>query len=534
VTVSAYSAEFLQLQSAVAGRYSLEREIGRGGMGIVFLARDVSLDRPVAIKLLPPTLALRPELRDGFLREARMAARLSHPNIVTIFSVEEHEELVFFVMAYVRGETLTQRVVRTGPLPPAQAARTLQEVAWALGYAHGNGVVHRDVKPDNILLEQSSGRAMVADFGIALATTMSRPDGGGALVGTAQFVSPEQASGDHVDGRSDLYSLGVTAFYALTGRLLFDGPSPLAVVTKHLSETPPRLAELRPDLPRPLTEAVDRCLAKDPARRIATAEELAEYMAATGLSARDVPPPIRHFFRQGRSLAIGWLMAIALIVWFGRWVRIPPDPWSRITGLGLLLAFAVWPILFLMRSARRALRAGFTFDDVRSAAELEARLLAEESSVVYGRKAAADLATTKEDWLRFLAGPLGRGIFRLAATGLEVAPVTPPAPASAPTELLVGAEATHLFDRLPEEIKERVRHLPVVAECLWCRVEELRQLPESNLERARVMAALERLRIDLARFEGGDLRIEQLEASLREADRVWRVEPALTAGRETG
>ncbi|HET9274503.1 MAG TPA: serine/threonine-protein kinase [Gemmatimonadales bacterium] len=522
MTATAYSAEFLQLQTAVAGRYSLEREIGRGGMGIVFLARDVALDRPVAIKLLPPTLALRSDLRERFRREARLAARLSHPNIVTIFSVEEHQELVFFVMAYVRGETLAQRVQRAGPLPPSQAVRALQEVAWALGYAHGVGVVHRDVKPETILLEQASGRAMVADFGIALAAWGGRPDSLGEPAGTAQYMSPEQAAGEPVDGRSDIYSLGATGFFALTGRPLFEGASPYAVVALHLQQPPPRIHEVRPEVPPRLAEAIDRCLVKDPAQRIATAEELAEMLAATGLSAREVPAPIRHFFRQGRSLAIGWLMAIALIIWFGRWVRIPPDPVSRWSGIALLAAYAVWPLVFLLRSARRTLRAGFTFDDVRTAAALEARLIAEESSAVYGKPSPDDLANTKEDWLRYLAGPVGRGIFRLAGLGLHVTPVSPPAPATAATELLVGAEANHLFDLLPPEIKERVQDLPVVAEGLWCRIEELRELPESTAERSRVMAALERLRIDLARFEGGEIPVEVLEGSLREADRAWR------------
>jgi serine/threonine protein kinase len=178
------SREFLELQSAVAGRYTLEGELGRGGMGIVFLGRDVALDRPVALKLLPPYLAAQPEIRGRFLQEARVVARLSHPNIVTVFAAEEHGDLVFFVMAYVRGETVTQRVERAGPLPPAQATRLLQEVAWGLGYAHANGVVHRDVKPDNILIEQASGRAMVADFGVAFAADASRQTGAGQLIGT--------------------------------------------------------------------------------------------------------------------------------------------------------------------------------------------------------------------------------------------------------------------------------------------------------------------------------------------------------------
>ena len=158
---------FLDFQSALAGRYSLERELGRGGMGVVYLAREVRLDRPVAIKLLPPFQARDGALRERFLREARTAAKLSHPNIIPIFTVDEAGEFVFFAMAFVEGETLTQRVRERGPLPPAEAGRVLREVAWALAYAHSQGVVHRDVKPDNIILETATSRALVADFGIA-------------------------------------------------------------------------------------------------------------------------------------------------------------------------------------------------------------------------------------------------------------------------------------------------------------------------------------------------------------------------------
>src|SRR5438876_1444091 len=145
---------FLDFQSAVAGRYSLERELGRGGMGVVYLAREVRLDRPVAIKLLPPELAAQERLRERFLREARTAARLSHPYIVPIHAVDEIGGFVFYVMAYVGGETLAQRVASRGPLPPHDATRVLREVAWALAYAHSQGVVHRDIKPANILLER--------------------------------------------------------------------------------------------------------------------------------------------------------------------------------------------------------------------------------------------------------------------------------------------------------------------------------------------------------------------------------------------
>src|SRR5256885_10041143 len=154
-------ALFLAFQDAVAGTYSFQRELGRGGMGVVYLAREVRLDRSIAIKLLPPELAAIPKLRERFMREARMAARLSHPYIVPIHAVDEVGDFVFYVMAYVDGETLAQRVASRGPLSPGDTTRLMREVAWALAYAHAQGVVHRDVKPANILLERGSERAMV-------------------------------------------------------------------------------------------------------------------------------------------------------------------------------------------------------------------------------------------------------------------------------------------------------------------------------------------------------------------------------------
>src|SRR5690349_2489912 len=158
---------FLDFQGAVAGRYSLERELGRGGMGVVYLAREVRLDRPVAVKVLPPALAARPELRERFLREARTAAKLAHPNIVPIYRVDEAAEFVYLVMGYVEGGSLGDRLRERGTVPPAEVIRLVREVGWALAYAHARGVVHRDVKPDNILLDRETGRALVTDFGIA-------------------------------------------------------------------------------------------------------------------------------------------------------------------------------------------------------------------------------------------------------------------------------------------------------------------------------------------------------------------------------
>src|SRR5438876_1093196 len=230
---------FLDFQSAVAGRYSLERELGRGGMGVVYLAREVRLDRPVAIKLLPPELAAHDRLRDRFIREARTAARLSHPYIVPIHSVDEAGQFVFYVMAYVDGETLAQRVAAHGPLSPGETTRILREVAWALAYAHAQGVVHRDVKPANILLERGTARAMVTDFGIARLAHASGETAVGELLGTPEYMSPEQAAGESVDGRSDLYSLGVVGFFALSGTLPFTAPTTQAVLAQHLTKMAP-------------------------------------------------------------------------------------------------------------------------------------------------------------------------------------------------------------------------------------------------------------------------------------------------------
>jgi len=229
-------------------------------MGIVYCARDLRLERVVAIKLLPPQLADAAERRNRFVREARMAAQLSHPNIVPIHAVEEVGALVFFVMSYIDGETLGSRLRREGRLKPADAARILREVAWALAYAHRQALVHRDIKPDNILLERGSSRALVADFGIARVVAAAREgdSGEGRLVGTPEYMSPEQALGEPVDGRSDLYSLGVVGYYALSGRLPFTGATATAIIGQQISQPPPPLDAHT--APPQLITAIERCL----------------------------------------------------------------------------------------------------------------------------------------------------------------------------------------------------------------------------------------------------------------------------------
>src|SRR5215207_10569284 len=268
--------EFLDLQAALAGEYSLQRELGRGGMGIVYLARDVQLDRDVAIKVLPTHLARNAASRERFLREARTAAGLSHPHIVPIHRVGEAGGFVFFVMTYVPGTTLGERLRTRGPLPAADAMRMLREVAWALAYAHGRGVVHRDVKPDNILLEAGTGRALVTDFGIAHGGAHAGPSTEpGKLMGTAHFMSPEQTANEPVDGRSDIYALGVVGYLAISGRLPFESSSLPAWLLKQATEVPASVMRAAPGLPPALGAAIDRCLARDPEARFANGEALA-------------------------------------------------------------------------------------------------------------------------------------------------------------------------------------------------------------------------------------------------------------------
>jgi serine/threonine protein kinase len=252
--------------------YQLENELGRGGAGIVYRAFDTRLKRSVALKILPPDLAFRSDIRERFLREAETAASLNHPNIVPIFSVDERDGLAWFAMALVEGESLGDRVRKQGALPVNQARRLLREVADALAYAHGRGFVHRDIKPDNILIDRESGRAMVTDFGIARAMTDgdTRLTATGTAIGTPAYMSPEQCAGDRqLDGRSDLYSLGAVAYYMLTGQPPLDGPSTPAIMLKQVTERPVAMGRHRTDIPADLETVVMRLLEKDPANRFA-------------------------------------------------------------------------------------------------------------------------------------------------------------------------------------------------------------------------------------------------------------------------
>ena len=291
---ASFVQEFPALADALRGQFVVERELGRGGMGVVYLARELNLDRLVALKVLPAALATQPDTRERFLREARTAARLAHPNVVPVYRADEAGGTAFFAMAFVEGESVAERLRDRGPFPPVVAVPILRSVAWALAYAHARGVVHRDVKPENILLERATSRTLVTDFGIAHHATMSgesaRLTAAGHVLGTLHYMSPEQVNGERLDGRSDLYSLGVVAYQILSGRLPFGELPAAAVLVAHVTRPAPPLHEVAPNVPASLAAVVDRCLAKNPEDRYPTGEALAD---ALEQALAEAPAPLR-------------------------------------------------------------------------------------------------------------------------------------------------------------------------------------------------------------------------------------------------
>jgi serine/threonine-protein kinase len=503
---------FLSFQEAVAGRYSLERELGRGGMGVVYLAREVRLDRPVAIKVLPPARASQPTLRERFLREARTAAKLSHPNIIPIHAVDEAQGFVFFAMAYVDGETITDRVAARGPLPPTEGARVLREVAWALAYAHGQGVIHRDVKPDNIMLEAASGRVLVADFGIADLVRGAAGLSGGEVIGTPEFMSPEQALGEELDPRSDLYALGVTAFFVFTGRLPFEAASATEVLAKQVTAPPPSVGDVASGIPRRLAQLVERCLAKDRAERPASAAAVAERLGQTLDRKKELPLALRAFVKHDSRFGGAGIMLypfglLFASVWTGVLTGVTGGMAAFVAGL------TVVPLAILVARVRRLLRSGFDHGDLVLGFKAELEQQTEERGFGIGPGAtgvervlrlgalagavtmtAGILVGIDSDlaWLfavglvtmvgsgfgalillqrrsdvdtdvygRFWRGPLGRWLFG-AARVLTPARSLPAPLTHRPTELSLGMAADKLYADLPKETQHQLRDLPDV------------------------------------------------------------------------
>src|SRR5918999_6615218 len=269
------------LESITVGdRYTVDRELGRGGMAVVYLARDRKHDRPVAIKVLRPEIVAG-EFAQRFLREIQIQARLQHPHILPLLdsgTTEDASPRSFYVMPYVDGETLRQRLTREGPLPQAEAIRLVRETGEALHYAHGEGLIHRDVKPENVLLSQ--GHALVADFGIARAAGLAageRLTRSGLSIGTPAYMSPEQAQGETVDARADQYSLACVLYELLAGQPPFTGPHALAVLSRQVLDPVPSLTTLRPGVPGSVRLAIERALSKVPADRFGS---VLEFLAA--------------------------------------------------------------------------------------------------------------------------------------------------------------------------------------------------------------------------------------------------------------
>ena len=264
-----------RLQRIIEGKYRLERLLGKGGMGQVFLAHDLTLEREVAIKVLPPDVAQDDQVVRRFQQEAKTAAKLDHPNIIPIYRVESEGGLNYFVMKYISGTSLEDLLDKKEPLPVPEIQRILWEAACALGHAHQRGVVHRDVKPANIMFDHD-GRVMLTDFGISKALQAATGlTATGMIIGTPHYMAPEQGKGGAVDGRADQYSLGVVGYRMITAELPFSGDSVHTIIYKHIYEEPPLASTKRPGIPASLTMAISRALVKEPDQRFPTMEDFA-------------------------------------------------------------------------------------------------------------------------------------------------------------------------------------------------------------------------------------------------------------------
>ncbi|MDB4912454.1 MAG: hypothetical protein JWM95_98 [Gemmatimonadetes bacterium] len=508
---------FLAFQRAVIGRYSLERELGRGGMGVVYLAREVRLDRQVAIKLLPPEFADKADLRDRFMREARTAARLSHPYIVPIHAVEEIGGFVFIVMSYVDGGTLAQRVSSHGPMPAHDVTRIMREVAWALAYAHAQGVIHRDIKPANILLEQGTGRAMVTDFGIARLTESDGDTAVGMVLGTPEFMSPEQAAAEQLDGRSDLYALGIVAYYALTGTLPFTAPSAHAVLALQLTRAPVPVSVAARGAPRALADAIDKCLEKNPSGRFINGEALADALELGKEKREEIPVPVRVFLDRRRMAMLIAPIGVTFSAGAGVVASLARNGvagWPYIAGAAGFAVAVGLPLGILIVRLRRLLRLGYGREDIISGLRRSFERAREEFQYEYGmvptvREKAFRIAgmggigigavalggaalggavmpalvpigfaglylgiiataisakwrrlrrADSSVWLRFWSGKLGEKLVGLASMNLGQRAV----PADRPTELAIAMSAEAMFGTLPRPVRDSLGDVPAV------------------------------------------------------------------------
>ncbi len=563
--------EFLALQAQVAGRYSLDRELGRGGMGIVYLAREVALDRLVAIKLLPPALAADARLRDRFLREARTAAQLSHPHIVSIYAVESLDQLVFFVMEYVPGETLGERIRRLGALPLNEALRVMQEVSWAIAHAHARGVVHRDIKPDNILLEAGSDRALVTDFGIAAFGEVNAPSG--AAMGTMHYMSPEQAFGAPPNVRGDVYALGVTSFAALAGRRPYEGAEGMAVIAQQAGSDAPAIRTLVPALSPSAAAVVDRALAREPDARWASVEEFASALQSARSLAPPLPLPLRKLVRdalenskQLSTVAGGTASAAAAAALIDMFAR---DSFFGFESALFMLVAALGAGLTLMllagqlRSVRAIGSRGYTRDAaLRAVQHLDAEdeavapppsgrlgglwdrrvavngigvsitaasifgaanidsplaivcILAALSMPVVTVRRLMELHGAKGSWWgRLFRSRIGHRVWKLATLGLNRVRSAPSS--GEPTAMVLGDAVHTLYNTLPTQERQLLAYVPALIDRLSARA-----LDHADAQRVDAIMALETLRLDLLKLRAGQIAADGMTADLEQLREV--------------
>lgn len=362
----------LRLQSALLGRYAIERELGRGGMGTVWLARDRHLDRPVAIKVLHDHLAGRPEERERFLREARTAARLAHPHIVPIYTVVAEPDVTAIVMALIDGETLGARIRRRGPLAPDEAERVIREIAWALAYAHQSGVVHRDLTLENVLLERGTDRALLADFGLAAERESADAE---VVIGTPGFLAPEVIRGEPATPASDLYALGVVGFTACAGRPPFAAETTGELLARHLVQPAPDLAGAARNTSPRLCRAVAACLAKDADDRPGDATAFLGLLERAPEPVAIAPPLVEWFTRwqRFRTIYAVAIPVLAMETWVLIWGYFASGMRQLVSAAAIsaALVFTVLPIVAHLVAEAIALRRlharGFGIADIRAA-----------------------------------------------------------------------------------------------------------------------------------------------------------------------
>ncbi len=542
ITLSSDAELRARVDRALAAHYEIDREIGRGGMGIVYRARDRRLKRVVAVKLLPPELAFREEIRTRFLREAETAAQLSHPHIVPIYSVDERDGLVFFVMACVDGLTLARALHETGPMDPQEVRRLLIGVAEALAYAHARGVVHRDIKPDNILIDGESGRPMVTDFGIARAVmeSDSRLTATGVAIGTPAYMSPEQAAGDRqIDGRSDLYSVGILAYQMLSGELPFTATNTPTMLMKHLTERPVPIDQKRTDIPPDLARTIMTLLEKEPESRFpdATALVLAlqQDPRAVYPSPREEPAsaqlPVPQRTRspaQSRSEEVTLENREPSVEEIARWSAPQVEEFRRkfayfaavnsviivtsiLTDTGLYFITVIWAMFLAARYAS-LWSAGYDWRDVfrqtrdRTLTDV-ANEVVDEVKTVFGNdeeKKRELKKRRKRARTRELAAPK-RGALQPALTGVDLG-----AHAETVRQATQNRGEVHrLVDALPKNERALVMDIPGAADALHRRVESL-ALTLVEIDRSGSGSAAADL----------DSQIRQLEAQANPLDRA--------------